>query len=305
MSWPELNCRAGRLNLSTPIILASGTWPYESEYWTDKALRGVGAVCGKAISYEPRDGNPGLRIWETAAGVMNSIGLQNPGVHVFLRDIWPTVTKGARPCVFNVTVESSEDMESTLNTLKPLDTGNQAVELNVSCPNVATGCMSWGQDPAATAQITERARKLWGGPLWVKLTPQAADIVAVAQAAESAGADAVVACNTWLGAAVDVKRGKPVFDRVVAGVSGPAIFPLALRVVWQLCEKLKIDVIGCGGITDGESAAAMIMAGAAAVQVGVATFSDLSAPVKICDGLINVMKHHNTTLEGLRSRARR
>lgn len=306
MSSKALNCRAGGLNLSTPIILASGTWPYESEYWTEEALEGVGAACGKAISCEMRKGNSGTRIWETPSGVMNSIGLQNPGAKVFLEHLWPKVKDGARPCIFNVTVESLEDMEGTLRVLSVLDSGGQVVELNVSCPNVAQGCMAWGQDPKAVAQVVNKARSLWKGPLWVKLTPQAADLVAVGRSAQEEGADALVACNTWLGAAIDPIKGRPVFDRVVAGLSGPAIFPLALRTVWQLCSELSIDVIGCGGVTTGEDIAAMMMAGASAVQVGVATFSSLSAPKEMCEELILLMeKHHMTSVEQLKNFARR
>lgn len=300
----NLPCSVGGVQLTSPIILASGTWPYEVEYWTEERLQGVGAVCGKAISYEPRRGNSGVRIWETPSGVLNSIGLQNPGAVYFMEQVAPLHSQYARPLILNVTVETLEDMEQSLLTLAPLDQGT-VVELNVSCPNVAAGCMAWGVSPESTAQVVKKARSIWKGPLWVKLTPQAPDNVAVGKAAELEGADGLVVANTWLGAAIDVMKGRPVFQRVVAGLSGPAIFPLSLRLVWQLASSLKIDIIGCGGVTTGDDIAAMLMAGAKAVQVGVATFTRLDAPQVMMERLKQIMEmHHLSTLDEMIGMAR-
>lgn len=296
----------GGVKLKVPVVIASGTWPYEAGLWMDDLTRHVGAICSKAITKDPCPGNPGCRIWETPSGVLNSIGLQNEGIDCFIDCRLPDLKKRGVPVVLNVCMQSAEDLAYMMDRIAEVGDMVDGVELNVSCPNTDHGCMSWGVAPALTAQATEMARRRWDGPLWVKLTPQAPDIPAVAKAAESAGASAIVAANTWLGMAIDTARGLPVFSRRVAGLSGPAVFPLALRVVWDAAGAVKIPVIGCGGVDGPDSALAMIMAGASAVEVGAALFGDFKVLENIHEGLLAAAARWNVaSLAELIGRARR
>ncbi len=290
----SLKSAVGGVELAVPVVIASGIWPYESGLWRGDLVGDVGAICSKAITVERRKGNDGIRVWETPSGILNSIGLQNEGIDHFMEVRLPDLKKRGIPVLLNVSMESSEGLEYMMKLIAGRSELVDAVELNVSCPNVDCGCMSWGVDPGLTAQATEMVRAKWGGPLWVKLTPQAPDIPAVAKAAESAGATAVVAGNTWLGMAIDTKRGRPVFNRRVAGLSGPAIFPLALRVVWDVAGAVKIPVVGCGGVRTSDDALAMIMAGASAVEVGAALFSDFSVLKEIREGLQSAVAARKT-----------
>lgn len=296
----------GGMKLKVPVVIASGTWAYEAGMWADDLTRHVGAICSKAITKDPCPGNPGCRIWETPSGVLNSIGLQNEGIDRFIDCRLPDLKKRGVPVMLNVCMQSAEDLAYMMDRIAEAGDMVDGVELNVSCPNTDHGCMSWGVDPALTAQATEMARRRWDGPLWVKLTPQAPDIPAVAKAAESAGASAVVAANTWLGMAIDTLRGVPVFSRRVAGLSGPAVFPLALRVVWDAAGAVKIPVIGCGGVDGPDSALAMIMAGASAVEVGAALFGDFKVLENVHEGLLAAVERWNVaSLAELIGRARR
>lgn len=296
----------GGMKLKVPVVIASGTWAYEAGMWADDLTRHVGAICSKAITKDPCPGNPGCRIWETPSGVLNSIGLQNEGIDRFIDCRLPDLKKRGVPVMLNVCMQSAEDLAYMMDRIAEAGDMVDGVELNVSCPNTDHGCMSWGVDPALTAQATEMARWRWDGPLWVKLTPQAPDIPAVAKAAESAGASAVVAANTWLGMAIDTLRGVPVFSRRVAGLSGPAVFPLALRVVWDAAGAVKIPVIGCGGVDGPDSALAMIMAGASAVEVGAVLFGDFKVLENVHEGLLAAVERWNVaSLAELIGRARR
>jgi dihydroorotate dehydrogenase (NAD+) catalytic subunit len=281
----DLSAAVGGLILETPVVIASGVWPYDPALWSSERLEGVGALCTKAVSLHPREGNRGVRVWETPCGMLNSIGLQNPGVSGFLREHLPVVRSSGRPFLVNLVMESGQDVRENLAALRDAPGGIPAVELNISCPNVEGDGMAWGISPESAAKAVAIARSEWKGPLWVKLTPQAPDLSAVAQAAESEGADALVCGNTWLGMAMDLKRKRPVFQRVMAGLSGPAVFPLALRTVWQAAGAVSIPVVGCGGVARWEDAAAMILAGASAVEVGSAMFADFDLPRKITEGL--------------------
>ncbi len=275
----------GGVKLKTPVVIASGTWAYESTLWQEDLMQYVGAVCSKAITKDPCRGNGGTRVWETPSGILNSIGLQNEGIGRFMDVRLPDLSRRGVPVILNICMQSADELDYMMCRVAEAKKMVDGVELNISCPNTDHGCMSWGVDPKMTAQATALARRRWDGPLWVKLTPQAADIAGVARAAEAAGADALVAANTWLGMAIDTKRGVPVFHRRVAGLSGPAIFPLSLRLLWDAAGAVKIPVIGCGGVSDGNSALAMIMAGAGAVEVGASLFSGFDVLKKIRDGL--------------------
>ncbi len=280
-----LRVDAGGLSLKVPVVTASGTWPYEEEMWAADLASHAGAFCSKAITRYPCEGNPGTRVWETPSGVLNSIGLQNEGIDSFMANRLPALKKRGIPVVLNICVQGDGELDEMMSAVADARGLVDCVELNVSCPNTDHGCMSCGVDPALTANAVAIARRRYDGPLWVKLTPQAPDNAAVARAAERAGASAIVAGNTWLGMAIDTKRGAPVFARRVAGLSGPAVFPLALRVVWDVAGAVGIPVIGCGGVDGPDAALAMIMAGATAVEVGAALFSDLGVLARIHEGL--------------------
>lgn len=280
----DLSVKIGGLELESPVLIASGVWPYEEEFWSAGKLRGVGAVCTKAISLNARDGNSGVRVWETGAGMLNSIGLQNVGVDAFLEKYHARVTRCGTPAVANIVMEREHETRETLARLQDAG-GMAAAELNISCPNADGDGMAWGTHECDAAQAVRSARSVWKGQLWVKMTPQSPDPAGVARAIEAEGADALVVGNTWLGMAMDMASGKPAFERVVAGYSGPAVFPLALRLVWQVCGAVKIPVVACGGVMTASDCAAMMLAGAAAVEVGTAFFRNIKTGADICAGL--------------------
>ena len=287
----DISVKIGALKLESPVIPASGVWPYADGFWSEGRLGGIGAVCTKAVSLEPRRGNRGVRIWETPCGVLNSIGLQNCGAREFAEKYGSLVKNCPRPVVANIVMERPEDVCETLRVLESVE-GIAAAELNISCPNVDGEGMSWGTDCMSAAKAVKAVRGVWSGPLWVKMTPQAADPASVARAIEAEGADAIVCANTWLGMAIDMNTGRPAFDRVTAGLSGPAVFPLALRMVWQTAGAVSIPVIGCGGVSSASDCMAMMLAGASAVEVGSAFFHDLSAASEIASGLPEFIKRY-------------
>ena len=288
MTKVDLSVKIGSLALSSPIIPASGVWPYEDDFWRGEKLAGLGAVCTKAISLRPREGNSGTRLMETPAGLLNSIGLQNAGVDGFIEKYKDMAAAGGLPVIANVVMERPEETAETLKRLA--DAGVAAAELNISCPNVDGDGMAWGMEPCGAARAIKAVRAAWQGRLWVKLTPQAADAAGVAKAAAAEGADALVVANTWLGMVMDPFSGRPAFARAVAGLSGPAVFPLALRLVWQVCGAVDIPVIGCGGVTTAWDCAQMILAGAAAVEAGTVFFRDVHAGRTICAGLPSIVE---------------
>ncbi len=274
----------GGIELSSPLLVASGVWPMDTECWPPGATEGVGAICTKGLTLNPKAGNHGIRIWETPCGVMNSIGLQNPGIDAFLEREYADLKRLSVPLIFNLSFDTEKDLLQLLERLQK-SAGNVPIELNVSCPNVSSGGMSWAQDTASLEAVVLLARKKWGGPLWVKLSPNVASVTSSAIAAEKAGADAVTVANTWLGMAIDTENLKPVFQNIHAGLSGPAVFPLTLRLVWETSSAVSIPVIASGGISSWRDAAAAIAAGASAVQIGSAFFRDLSITSRIERGL--------------------
>ena len=294
----KLERTVGGVTFPTPVIICSGVWPFEPDLWEKKNLPGVGGICTKAVTARPRTGNEGHRVWETPCGVLNSIGLQNCGVDAFLDTHLPLISKSGIPFLVNVAMESEEEVVHTLGLLSNHKEEIPGVELNISCPNVSGGGMSWGMTPEGASQAVSIARRAWKGPLWVKLTPQMREPHEVAKAAEASGADALVVANTWLGMAIDVERAKPVFQRTFAGLSGPAVFPLALRLVWDVAGCVRIPVIGCGGITVPEDAIAMLQAGAQAVEIGAAIFRSLDAPETLCRGITDYLDRHGLDTVG-------
>ncbi|MDR3039046.1 MAG: dihydroorotate dehydrogenase [Candidatus Adiutrix sp.] len=281
---PDLTTRLGPLTLKNPVLAASGTFGYGLELRDFCPPEILGAVIVKGLSLEPWPGNPGPRMVETPGGLMNSIGLENMGVEAFLeRALPPLLATGATVGV-NILGHSPEDYGRLAARLA--GSGAHFLEVNVSCPNVARGGAAFGADPRAVAEVCRAVREMGGGlPFLVKLTPLAADIAAVALAAETAGAMGVALINTIPGLAIDLARRRPRLGGGVGGLSGPAIKPVALRQVWLCARALKIPVVGLGGIGTAEDALEFILAGAAAVEVGTATLVDPRAPRLILEGL--------------------
>jgi dihydroorotate dehydrogenase (NAD+) catalytic subunit len=269
----------GALALRSPLIAASGTCGFGDELEALGVTTALGALVTKTITLEPREGNPPPRICETSAGLINSIGLANPGYDAFRRDILPRLAGMSCPCVVNVGGKTETEYLELARRLKDSPVPI-ALELNLSCPNVSEGGLEFSRNCDALGRVTAAVRAIWDRPLWVKLTPNVADIAPlVAQAARS-GADAVVVANTWLGMSIDWRTRRSRIARPMGGFSGPAIKPLALRTVWQAASTRALPVIGCGGLTTAEDVLEFLVAGAAAVQLGSILMRDpLSPPV--------------------------
>jgi dihydroorotate dehydrogenase (NAD+) catalytic subunit len=266
----DMRVRIGSLELRSPVLTASGTCGSGLELapWAD--LSRLGAIVGKTVTREPRAGNPPPRTFETAAGMLNSIGLANPGIDAFVAEVLPRVREAGYPFVANIAGESPEDFAALAARLDR-EAGVLALELNLSCPNVAGG-LDFSTDPSLAGRTVAGVKAVTGLPILAKLSPNVTDVRPLALACEAAGADAVTLVNTYLGAAVDWRRRRPIFARVVAGLSGPAIKPLALFQVWRAASVVRIPVIGIGGIHDATDALEFLCAGATAVQVGTALF---------------------------------
>jgi dihydroorotate dehydrogenase (NAD+) catalytic subunit len=280
MSRPAMAVAVGGLELASPVLAASGTFGYglEMARWCD--LGAIGGFVTKGLSLRPRPGNPPPRIWETASGMLNAIGLANVGLEAFLAEKLPAIRELGTKVVANLYAERAGDFAELAARLEEAG-GVDAVELNVSCPNVAAGGMAFGVDPAAVAGAVERVKAACRLPVWVKLTPNITDPVPVARAAAGAGADALCLINTLLGMAIDARTRRPRLGNLVGGLSGPAIKPVALRMVWQVARAVELPVVGIGGITSGEDAAEFLLAGARAVQVGTASLMDPGAAGRI------------------------
>ncbi len=285
MSTPDMTARVGRVELKNPVIAASGTFGYGLEYQPYLDLNRLGGLVTKGISLEPRQGNPPPRICETAAGMLNAIGLANVGLERFLAEKLPALAGLDCAVVVNLYGESLEEFAVLARALEGRP-GIAALEVNVSCPNVKAGGMAFGVDPEAVAAVTRAVKAETGLPVWVKLTPNLTSPVEVAQAAAGAGADALCLINTLLGMAIDARSRRPRLANVVGGLSGPAIKPVGLRMVWQVAQALPgMPLVGMGGITSGEDAAEYLIAGASAVQVGTGNFQDPTACLRIAGEL--------------------
>ena len=272
------------LLLANPVMTASGTFGSGLEFAKVFDIQKLGAIVSKATTLRPRSGHPQPRTAETPCGMLNAIGLQNVGVEALIRDVAPVWAAWRVPIIVNVSGDSVEEYGELAARLDGVP-GVSGLELNISCPNVAVGSMEFGQDPDLAAAVTRAALRQTTLPVIVKLTPNVTDIAAVARAVAEAGADAVTAINTVQGMAIDVRSRRPVISRVFAGLSGPAIKPIALRMVYQVAAAVDIPVIGCGGISSGLDAIEFLMAGATAVQVGTATFSNPLAPLEVLQGI--------------------
>ena len=289
---PDLSVQLGPLHLKNPVMVASGTFGYGAEFEDFLPLEKLGAVVVKGISLKPRAGNPPPRIVETPAGLINAIGLENVGLEVFLKEKLPFLRSKGATVIPNVAGHSEEENCALCEALSHTD-GVAAVELNVSCPNVKEGGMAFGRSLPVFAKLVENVRKVTKGVLIVKLSPNVTDIAEFALAAEDLGADAVSAMNTFLGMKIDIKRKKPYFTNRVAGLSGPAIRPMAVRAVYEIYSKVKIPIIGLGGIATVEDALEFFMAGATAVSIGTMNLVEPQSAINIIEGIENFLRREN------------
>lgn len=281
---PSLAVEIAGMQLQNPVMSASGCFGWGEEYARFYDLNRLGALVGKAVTPVPRPGNPGVRIAETPAGMLNAIGLQNPGVEGFFEKILPRVRELTVPIWVNVSANSLEQYVELCERISQAE-GVSAIELNLSCPNVGRGGAEFCVTPEAVKHTVSHCKAVCRVPLIPKLSPNTTDIVALARAAEEAGADAVSMINTFVGMAIDIDRRRPVLGNRTGGMSGPAVKPVALRMVYEASAAISIPVIGIGGISTWRDAVEFLMAGAAAVQVGTANFFNPTAIPEVIDGL--------------------
>jgi dihydroorotate dehydrogenase (NAD+) catalytic subunit len=277
------------LKLKNPVMNASGTFGYGTEANHGFDTRKLGAIICKGTTLMPRDGNPQPRLFETAGGMLNSIGWENIGVDALIKEKAPVWARWKVPVIVNVAGESVEEYTRVAEKLNGVK-GVSGLELNISCPNVAAGGIAFGTDPQAAAEVTAAVKKVTSLPVMVKLTPNTNDIAGIAKAVAGAGADAVSLINTLRAMAVDINVRRPVLGNITGGLSGPAIKPVALQMVYEVAGAVDIPVVGCGGITTAEDAIEFIMAGASAVQVGTANFLNPRAPLDILEGIEAFLK---------------
>jgi len=280
----DLSVRVGDLTLKNPVLTASGTFGYGLEFAEFFDISELGGICTKGLSLAPMAGNPPGRIVETPAGMLNAIGLENVGVDAFISDKLPKLAPYSCLVVANILGKTADEFVKIVEKLNPFEKV-AAFELNVSCPNIKQGGIQFGQDPLLTRDVVAAVRKATAKPVWVKLSPNVTDITVFARACEEAGADALTLVNTFVGMAVDVRKRRPMLSNTTGGLSGPAIRPLALRLVYQAVKAVKIPVVGIGGVTTARDALEFLIVGARAVQVGTANFVDPKAALKVIEGL--------------------
>jgi len=282
----------GHLKLKNPVMTASGTFGYGEEYTAFTELNRLGALIVKGLSLHPRKGNPPPRIMETTGGMLNAIGLENVGVKAFIDEKLPFLRRFNVPVIANIFGETTEEYQKTAELLERSG-GVSGLELNISCPNVKKGGILFGVDPLSAAEVTKKVKSTSDLPLIVKLTPNVTDIALIAESVEGAGADALSLINTVTGMSVDAERRIPHLKNITGGLSGPAIKPIALRMVWEVAKRVSIPVIGVGGILTAADALEFLIVGARAVQIGTANFTNPHAAMDILDGIEDYLKRHN------------
>ncbi len=292
------------LILKNPVMTASGTFGYGREYAHVVPLRELGAVVVKGTTLLARDGNPPPRVVETPAGMLNAIGLQNVGVDAFLRDELPFLRDAGATVVLNLAGHTVKDYEEATARVDGAP-GLHAIEVNISCPNVSMGGMAFGVSPKSAYEVVAAVRKRTALPVIAKLSPNVTDIKQIATAVVEAGADAVSLINTLVGMAIDVDARQPVLKNVTGGLSGPAVRPVAVRMVWDVCSCVDVPVVGIGGISTARDALEFIMAGASAVQVGTAMFREPTAPLEVIKGIGEYLTQNSLCLEEIVGIARR
>jgi dihydroorotate dehydrogenase (NAD+) catalytic subunit len=286
------------VHFQNPVLTASGTFGYGQEFAQVIDLDRLGGICVKGISADPMPGNPPPRIYETDSGMLNAIGLQNVGAKRFLKEKLPFLRTLKARCVVNVFGYSTEDYVRCIETLNEGE-GIDAYELNISCPNTRCGGIVYGSDPNLTGEVVTASKRAARFPLFVKLSPNVTDIAVFARAAQDSGADALTLVNTFVGMAIDAENRTPRISNVIAGLSGPAIKPLALRLVHQASRAVQIPIIGIGGIASPEDAIEFLIAGACAVQVGTANFYAPDTPIRVAEGIEDYCRRHRTHVDQL------
>lgn len=287
----DLSVEIGKLKLKNPIMTASGTFGYGEEFADFIDLNRLGGIIVKGTTLHHREGNPYPRMAETPSGMLNAVGLQNKGVDYFIEHIYPRIKDLDTRVIVNVSGSCIDDYVAVCEKLSPLNKV-AAVEINISCPNVKQGGMGFGTTCSGAESVTSAVRKAYDGTMIVKLTPNVTDITEIARAVEAAGADAVSLTNTFLGMAINVEKRKPMLSTITGGLSGPCIRPIAVRMVWQVANAVKVPVVGLGGIASGRDAIEFLLAGATAVQIGTANFVDPQVTVKAIDYIEDYLKRH-------------
>lgn len=288
----DLGIEIAGIKMKNPVMSASGCFGYGEEYSAFYNLEEMGALVVKGTTLEPREGNPPPRIAETPAGILNAVGLQNPGIDYVIKKELPALKDAGTPVIINIAGNLEEEYIELARLLDPLEEV-QGLEVNISCPNVKRGGMAFGTDEKAAGCLVKAIRSATSKPLIVKLSPNVTDIKGMALAVEKEGADAISLVNTFLGMAIDIHRKKPVLGNLMGGLSGPAIKPLSLRMVWQVSQEVKVPVIGMGGIMTAEDALEFIMAGARAVAVGTSNFVNPYSIPEIVKGIKDFMEEND------------
>ncbi|MFV0553977.1 MAG: dihydroorotate dehydrogenase [Mangrovibacterium sp.] len=288
----DLSVNIKGLKFKNPVLTASGTCGFGEEIADFINLEELGGIIMKGTTLNPREGNDYPRMAETPSGMLNAVGLQNKGVDNFIQNIYPNIKDIDSNFIVNVNGSSIEEYVALTERINELDK-IPAIELNISCPNVKEGGMAFGVSPESAANVVREVRKAYDKPMIVKLSPNVTNIAEIAKAVEAEGADAVSLVNTFLGMAIDINKRRPKLSTVTGGLSGPAIKPIALRMVWQVAQAVNVPVVGLGGICTAEDAIEFLLAGATAVQVGTSIFLDPQSPIKIVNGIADYLKRNN------------
>ena len=283
----DMSVKLAGVTLKNPVVVASGTFGFGREYSQFYDLGELGGICAKGLTLHPRNGNPDPRIAETPMGILNSVGLENPGVDAFIAGELPFLRQFDTKVIANISGNTPEEYGVMCEKLSAA--GVDMIEVNISCPNVKAGGLPYGTRPELAAEVTEEAKKHAGGvPVMVKLSPNVTDITEIARAVEGAGADALSLINTIRGMRIDVNTRRPVLKMNTGGLSGPAVLPVAVRMVWEVSQAVSLPILGMGGVSKGEDGAQLMLAGASAVAVGTALFADPFAPISVRDGLADI-----------------
>ena len=287
----DLSVKIGDLHLKNPVMTASGTFGYGLEFADFVNLEDIGGIIVKGTTLNPREGNPYPRMAETAQGMLNCVGLQNKGVDYFCEHIYPQIKDIRTNMIVTVSGSSREDYAECAARINELDK-IPAIELNISCPNVKQGGMAFGVTTDGAASVVKAVREVYKKTLIVKLSPNVTDVAAIARSVEAEGADAVSLINTLMGMAIDIEKRRPVLSIATGGLSGPAVKPVALRMVWQVAKAVKIPVVGLGGIMNAQDAIEFLLAGASAIEIGTANFIDPAVTVKVAQGINDYLERH-------------
>ncbi|MFZ4582070.1 MAG: dihydroorotate dehydrogenase [Paludibacter sp.] len=287
----DLRVKLGRMELKNPVMTASGTFGYGTEYKDFVDLSRIGGIVVKGTTLRDRQGNAYPRMAETPSGMLNAVGLQNKGVDYFINSIYPTIKNYDTSIFVNVSGSTIDDYIITAEKLNDLDK-IPGIELNISCPNVKEGGMAFGTSCLSAAQVVKSVRSVYKNELMVKLSPNVTDISEIALAVEAEGADSISLINTLLGMAINAEKRKPLLSTVTGGLSGPAVKPIALRMVWQVAKAVKVPVVGMGGIMNATDAIEFMLAGASAIQIGTANFIDPSVSEKVLEGIEDYLVRH-------------